>query len=279
MVDRFLNFMSIDDRETHGLKLGTFNFILLLTIAVHQVADERLHWAGLILACALLGLNQSYRRGATAVVFGVLLVRYGFDFPSVANHSYLELLLLFLYLWTGSSKTEERELFLQACRWLTVIIFFYSGVQKVWYGEYFDGRYLAYLAGNADRSRTAFEFLIPPDEMARLINYRRDVGSGPFLIDSAVFKVVSNSAWISEIALSLFLLFRWTWPLAVACAIFTMFIIEFIAREFIFGILIISLLFLFCRRDMNRPLLPVYIIALADFGAVRLCWGPWLYWV
>ncbi len=212
------------------------------------------------------------------MVFGVLLVRYGFDFPSVANHSYLELLLLSLYLWIDSSKTEEKELFLQTCRWLTVIIFFYSGVQKLWYGEYFDGRYLVYLAGMADRSRTAFEFLIPLQEMARLISYKREAGSGPFLIDSAIFKVLSNSAWISEIVLGLLLLFRRTWALAVVCAIFSMFVIEFIAREFLFGVLIVSLLFLFCRRDMNRRLLPVYIVFLAYFVAVRLGWVPWLYW-
>ena len=177
--------MSIDDRESHDSKLTSFNLILLLTITVHQVEDERLHLAWLILACAIVGLNGRYRRGATTVVFGVLLVRYGFDFPSVANHSYLELLLLSLYLWIDSSRTEEKELFLQACRWLTVLIFFYSGVQKLWYGEYFDGRYLVYLAGMADRSRTAFEFFIPPEEMARLISYKRVAGSGPFLIDSA----------------------------------------------------------------------------------------------
>ena len=271
--------MSMDDRESHGSKLASFNLILLLTIVVHQVADERFFSAGLILACALVGLNERYRRVATAVVFGVLLVRYGFDFPSVANHSYLELLLLSLYLWIDSSKAEEKELFLQACRWLTVIVFFYSGVQKLWYGEYFDGRYLAYLAGMADRSRIAFEFLIPPQEMARLISYKREAGSGPFLIDSVIFKVVSNGAWISEIVLSLLLLFRRIWPLAVACAIFTMFVIEFIAREFIFGILMISLLFLFCRRDMNRPLLPVYVVSLSYFVAVRLGWVPWVYWV
>jgi len=279
MVDRFLNFMSMDDRESHGSKLASFNLILLLTIAVHQVADERFLSAVLILACALVGLIERYRRGATAVVFSLLLVRYGSEFPSVANHSYLELLLLSLYLWIDSSKTEEKELFLQTCRWLTVIIFFYSGVQKLWYGEYFDGRYMAYLAGMADRSKTAFELLIPPEEMVRLISYKREAGSGPFLIDSTIFKVLSNSAWISEIGLSLLLLFRRAWPLTVACAIANMVVIEFIAREFIFGVMMVSLLFLFCRRDMNRPLLLVYILFLSYFVAVRLGWVPWLYWV
>jgi len=279
MVDRFLTFMSIDDRETHDSKLASFNLILLLTITVQQVSIARWILAGIVFACSLVSLSERYRRGATALVLVVLLVRNAVEFPSVANHYYLELLLLSLYLWIDSSKTEEKELFLQACRWLTVIIFFYSGVQKLWYGEYFDGRYLAYLAGMADRSRTAFEFLIPPEEMARLISYKREAGSGPFLIDSAIFKVLSNSAWISEIVLSLLLLFRRVWHPAVVFGIFTVFIIEFIAREFIFGVLMVTLLFLFCRRDMNRPLLPVYIVFLAYFVAVELGWVPWLYWV
>lgn len=279
MVDRFLTFMSIDDRESHGSKLASFNLILLLTIAVHQVADDRLLSAGLILACALVGLNGRYRRGVTAVVLVVLLVRYAVEFPSVANHSYLELLLLSLYLWIDSSKTAEKELFLQTCRWLTVIIFFYSGAQKLWYGEYFDGRFLAYLAAMADRTRTGFELFIPPEEFSRLTTYSTQAGSGPFLIDSTLFRILSNSAWITEIVLSLLLLFRRIWHPAVVFGIFTVFIIEFIAREFVFGVMMVSLLFLFCRQDVNRRLLPVYIVFLAYFVAARLGWVPWLYWV
>jgi len=279
MVDRFLTFMSIDDRETHGSKLASFNFILLLTIAVHQVADDRLVLAVLIVACALAAHLEGYRRGVTAVVFGVLLVRYGFDFPSVANHSYLELLLLFLYLWIDSSKTEERELFLQTCRWLTVIIFFYSGVQKLWYGEYFDGRFLAYLAAMADRTRMGFELFIPPEEFSRLATYAVQAGSGPFLIDSTLFRLLPNSTWITEIVLSLLLLCQRLWHPAVVFGIFTVFIIEVIAREFIFGVMMVSMLFLFCRHDVNRRLLPVYIVFLAYLAAVRLDWVPWLDWV
>jgi len=279
MVDRFLNFMSMDDRESHASKLASFHLILLLTIAVHQVTTARWIQAGIILLCALVSLKERHRRWATGVVLIVLLVRHVSTFPLVSNHSYLEFILISLYCWIDSSRADEKDLFLQACRWLTVIIFFNSGVQKLWYGEYFDGRYLAYLAGMADRPATAFEFLIPPQEMARLISYKREAGSGPFLIDSVIFKVVSNGAWISEIVLGLLFLFRKVWPLAVVCAIFTMFGIEFIAREFIFGVLILSMLFLFCRRDVNRRLLPVYVVFLGYLVAVKLGWVPWLYWV
>ena len=274
-----MTFMSMDDRESHGSKLASFHLILLLTIAVHQVTTARWIQAGIILLCALVGLKERYRLWATVVVLIVLLVRHVTTFPMVSNHSYLEFTLISLYCWIDSSKAEERELFLEACRWLTVIIFFYSGVQKLWYGEYFDGRYLAYLAAVSPKSRMAFELLIQPEELTRLVSYERQAGSGPFLIDSVIFKVVSNGAWISEIVLGLLLLFRKVWPLAVVCAIFTTFVIEFIAREFIFGVLMVSMLFLFCRRDVNRRLLPVYVVFLGYLVAVKLGWVPWLYWV
>ena len=278
MVDRFLTFMSIDDRESHGSKLASFNFILLLTIAVQQVLSARWIQAGIILLCALVGLKERYRSWATALVLVLLLVRFVSLFPRIANHAYLEGILLFLYLWIDSSKTEEKELFFQTCRWLTVIIFFYSGVQKLWYGEYFDGRFLAYLAVMADRTKTGFELIIPPEEFSRLATYASQAGSGPFLIDSTLFRLLSNGAWITEIVLSLLLLCRRLWYPAVVFGIFTVFIIELIAREIVFGILMISLLFLFCRRDVIRPLLLVYIVFMAYLVATQLGWAPSLFW-
>jgi len=279
MVDRFLNFMSMDDRESHASKLASFNFILLLTIAVHQVKIASWIYAGLVFVCSLVGLNERYRRWVTAAVLLLLLARHTTNFPVVCNHSYLEVILLSLFLWLDTSKAEEKELFLQTCRWLTVIIFFYSGVQKFWYGEYFDGRFLAYLAAMTDRTRLGFELFIPPEEFSRLATYTVQAGSGPFVIDSTLFKVLSNSAWITETVLSLLLLWQRIWLPAVVFGIFTVFIIEFIAREFVFGILMVSLLFLFCRRDVIRPLLPVYIVFVAYLVAVRLGWVPWLFWV
>jgi hypothetical protein len=271
--------MSMDDRESHGSKLSSFHLILLLTIAVHQVTTARWIQAGIILVCALVGLKERYRRWATAVALIVLLIRFVSEFPLIANHSYLELLLLSLYLWIDSSRLEERDLFLQACRWLTVILFFYTGVQKLWYGEYFDGRYIAYLSTIAPRTRWGLELFIPPQELSRLATYATEAGSGPFLIDSTILKVVSNGAWISEIVLGLLLLWRRIWPLAVVFGIFTVFVIELIALEIIFGVLMVSLLFLFCRRDVNRRLLPVYIVFLAYLVAARLDWVPRLPWV
>ena len=279
MVDRFLNFMSNDDRDSHGSKLSSFHLILLLTIAVHQLTTARWIQAGIILLCALLGLKERYRRWATAVALIVLLVRFVSEFPLVSNHSYLEGILLSLYLWIDSSRLEERELFLQACRWLTVIIFFYTGVQKLWYGEYFDGRYLAYLSTIAPRTRAGFELFVSSEELSRLVSYGTQPGSGPFVINSTIFKVISNSAWISEIMLGLLLLWRRLWPLAVVFGIFTVFVIEFIAREFIFGILMVSLLLLYCRQDVNRRLSAIYVGLLAYLVAVRLDWVPWLDWV
>ncbi len=61
MVDRFLSFMSIDDRATQESKLFYFQLVLLLTTAVHQV-DHGLQYVVPILGCALLGLKARYGR-------------------------------------------------------------------------------------------------------------------------------------------------------------------------------------------------------------------------
>jgi len=99
------------------------------------------------------------------------------------------------------------------------------------------------------------------------------------LIDSTILKVVSNAAWISEMTLGLLLLWRRIWPLAVVFGFFTVFVIDLIAVEVIFGILMVSMLFLFCRWDINRRLLPVYIVLLTYLVAARLGWVPGLPWM
>lgn len=184
VVDRVLTFMSIDDLHAQASKLASLNLVLLLTIAVHQVTTGRWIQALIIVACAVVGLRESYRRPATLVALSVLLVRHVATFPLISNHSYLELILLTLFVWIDASRSGERELLLQGLRWVTVIVFFYSGVQKAWYGEYFDGRYLAFLAATSERTRMAFELLLPPEELARLVDYGTQVGSGPFRIQS-----------------------------------------------------------------------------------------------
>ena len=278
MVDRFLSFMSIDDRAIQESKLFYFQLILLLTTAVHQV-DHGLQYVLPILGCALLGLKARYGRLAALGALVVLLIVLVPNFPSIANHSFFEAILIALLCWIDRSEEEQRELFFQVCRWFLIIVFFYSGVQKVWYGEYFDGRYLAFLATVALKTRTAFELLLPPEELSRLLGYRIVPGSGPFLIDSLFFKIMSNGVWISEIAGALLLLFRRTRTLGILFGIGMMFAVMFIARELIFGILVLNLLFLFSARDVNRRLLPAYIGVLIYLVAVELKLVPYFYWV
>ena len=189
MIDRFLSLMSIDDRDTQESKLWCFQLVLLLTSAIHHV-----DLSVILLGCALLGLKARYSRPAALVALIVLLLGVVTFFPGVANHTYFEVILLAFLCWIDRSKEEQRELFFQSCRWFLIIVFFYSGVQKVWYGEYFDGRYLAYLASVAERTRAGFELLLPPEELSRLLGYRIRPGSGPFLVDSLFFKTLSNMA-------------------------------------------------------------------------------------
>jgi hypothetical protein len=277
MADRFFSVMSIDDRGVQESKLLYFQLVLLLTTAIQQV-NYGWEYVVILLGCALLGIKADYARPAAFVALLVLLSRHVSTFPVIANHTYLEAILLAFLCWIDRTEEEQRELFFQATRWLVVILFFYSGVQKAWYGEYFDGRFLAFLASQSPKTRTAFELLLPQAEFARLLSYRMQPGNGPFVVDSLFFKILSNGAWISEIAVALLLAFRRTRVLGIIFGVAMMFAIEFIARELIFGILVLSLLFLFATRDINRRLLPVYICALIYMSAGVLGMVPHFYW-
>ena len=225
-----------------------------------------------------MGLKARFGRTAALVALAVHLLSLITYFPRFANHAYLEAILLVFLCWIDRSSEEQRELFFQSCRWLMIIIFFYSGVQKAWYGEYFDGRYLAHLVTAVERTRTGFKMLLPPEDFSRLLGYRILPGNGPFLVDSLFFKILSNGAWISEITAALLLLFRRTRTFGIIFSVVMMFAIEFVIRELVFGILVLNLLFLFVTRDVNRRLLPAYICALIYMAAVALGFAPHFYW-
>ena len=52
--------------------------------------------------------------------------------------------------------------------WLGVIVLFYSGLQKLLYGTYFRGQFLAFTVAQIDTFRKAMGFLLPAGELARL---------------------------------------------------------------------------------------------------------------
>ena len=165
--------------------LRWFRLILLIHMAARSYltipsgadagfGERLLRWA--IVLVALVGCIPGYGSWAarlaafplwaTRVASVLLLVEIAITVPFTANHVFLEFLCLALLSVLDERDEREAELLLPAFRWLVGIFFFYTGLQKVLYGYYFDGQFLAYLAGTEDRFATVLGLIIPAEELA-----------------------------------------------------------------------------------------------------------------
>jgi hypothetical protein len=223
-------------------------------------------------------LYRPIRRPAFALValaHGTVIAR---EFPAAGNHAYLELLLCGLCTLIDPDEPDERRLFLRTVRYLVVLVFVYSGIQKAVHGYYFDGQFLAHSLW-METFRPVLALLMPADEYARLAAFSREVGDGPYAVRSTFFLLVSNGVWIVEILLGVLLVVRRTRTLAVFAAIAFVAAIEVAAREVFFGFIYTNSLLLFLPGDVHHRLvvpmailLPVLIavLALAHGGVIPM---------
>jgi hypothetical protein len=264
-VDAFFGFMGGDAARPEA-KLRTFRTVLLLIVAgeqyVHGEIATSLAVAGLLAASFVRPLSR-----VAVLVTGVLLARIAVGmFPGTANHLYLELLLLGGLALVDSDDPAEARLLLHTFRWLTVIVFFYTGLQKLLYGQYFDARFFAYYSAHYEHFR-ALHWFLTPEDAALLRRFAEDLrmgveDTGPYRVGSPAFVAISNLAWISELGAALLLLFPATRKWGVPFALLVMVGIESVARELLFGILMLDLILLFAERDWGRVLVPGVAVVL-----------------
>lgn len=273
-----LAFLDGDDPGTELSKVRAFEWILVLIVcaeywsrATPQFNDLGLNrWVSLSLVSALAAATFSDRWGRAAFVGLAVtqLVRIWNNFPGGGNHAYLELLLCILCAALNVRAPEERRLFLRAVRWMTCVVFFYAGVQKVVHGYYFRGQLLAYSMG-IEAFRPVLHLLLPHDDFVRLSQYHLQAGDGPYLISSPLVILLSNVTYVIEMALPALLVLRRTRQLAVVGAIVFLAGIEAAAREFFFGLIYLNMLLLFLERAVNRRLVGVFAAVLACLLLVR----------
>lgn len=171
------------------------------------------------------------------------------------NHVFLALILTLAVAGLGHLP-QDRLLLLALIRWITVIVFFYTGFQKLWYGTYLDGHFFAQRAASLPEFRSAFELFLPAEEMQRLLAYGTEPGAGPFRLESWSGLVLSNSVWITEMLLPVLLLLRPTRRYALWVSVVFLFGTEIVAREVVFGVLFLNLMLLFSEKNLIRPILP-----------------------
>jgi hypothetical protein len=278
-ADRALAFLDGDDPATELSKVRAFEWIFVLIVCTEYWAratpkgnDLGLnYWVTLSLVSLLGGatLSARWRRLAFSGLAMTQTVRIWNDFPGVGNHSYLELILCVLCASLDVRKWEERRLFLRAVRWMTCVVFFYAGLQKLVHGYYFRGQLLAYSIG-IEAFKPVLQLLLRHDDFVRLSRFHLQAGDGPFVLSSSLMLVLSNATYVIEMGLVPLLLLRRTRQLAVGGAIVFLLGIEMAAREFFFGLIYINMLLLFLERALNRRLVGVFAAVLACLLLVRL---------
>lgn len=158
-------------------------------------------------------------------------------FPEVPNHGYVFSAALLAAAFFRADISRERIVLISGYRYLVAIVFFWSGVQKLWAGTWTQGQFLIYEIGHSARFGQVFAWL------ANRAEQRAYRAGGPFL-GHGLLLLASNLVWIAEIAIGLGLLAsrdimqkRVAWA-----ALFLILGVEFVARESVFGLLVIGLL-------------------------------------
>jgi len=278
-IDRLLAYMDGDDPATELSKVRAFQWIFVLIVCTEYWAratpqGNDLHvsnWVALPLVTALgvATLSKGWGRLGFAGLAVMQSVRIWNDFPGVGNHSYLELLLCLVCAFLDIRQRQERMLFLRTVRWMTCVVFFFAGIQKVVHGYYFRGEILAYSI-SIDAFKPFLHALFPADDYLRLSQYQGKAGDGPYLVSSWLVVLLSNGTYLFEMGLVPLLVWRRTRALAVVSGLVFLLSIESAAREIFFGLIYVNMLLVFFERDVNRRVLPVYAAVLACMLLVRL---------
>ena len=269
---RLLAMAGDDDAATRLSKIRTFELILILGLVSEPWSLAITHFAtygwnlkimllpAVVTVVAMLGVRHGQRRAALFGLMVIQLFRTFASFPMTANHVFLQLFLLIMIVSCDFEKEEEQSLFLGSARWLFIIVFFYSGVQKLVHGYYFQGEFFAY-----HLARESFAFGLAPfmssEELQRFtVEFTGAVGDGPYRFESLPIRVLSNAAYLVEIAIPAFLFMRRTRSLAVLATAVFLLVTELMAREFHFGLIFANGLLLFPPSDFNRKLLVPFAV-------------------
>ena len=273
-VHRTLGLVGTEPAEVSEPRLLAFRRFLLLVAAaeswhaLHYPAYQEsvpLHVAlaiTLTLSCAA-GFSRRFARPACAAAALCMLVDLASVFPENANHQYVGLLAMVFLALADDGDEAQRVAALQGLRWLLLIGLFWAGVQKVVYGLYFEGEFLAVRIATDPNFAEVFGWLLPEAEHARLLSLQPGAGVGPYRVDAPLFVAASNSVWIAEIGLPVLLLIPATRRWAVPGVIALMAAIELAARELFFGAIMVSLALLFARADWSSRALPFLAVAIA----------------
>ena len=156
--------------------------------------------------CLLLTFFRDGAQLATRLATVLALGTMVWQFPQVANHSFLVLFCLLLLALANLDREPEAVLGMRAIRWVTVIVLFYTGLKKVLMGTYFKGQFLTWTIAHETRFASIFSWILPEAELSR-IQALKD-SAGPFATEWWLLLVTSNFIYLAELLLPVLLLIR-----------------------------------------------------------------------
>ncbi|MCG8587831.1 MAG: hypothetical protein MJE66_00925 [Proteobacteria bacterium] len=281
VVGRLLGLAGDADPELRDAKLIALSQLLLLYAATRAWAaalrESHLPFAWLVIfavllsGCAAAALLPRWRAFALRLALLPLLGHLALTFPLTDNHFYLELLCVGLLVWLDA----DRALLLQALQWTVAIVLFHTGLQKLLWGTYWHGDFLAYMVATGSHFGDLFLWILPGDEVARLRALPPwGDGAGPYRVDSLWLRLGANAVVWVELGLPFLLIWRRTrTPAAVAAVVFVLGL-QLSARELLFATLFSLLLLSFPQAPWLRRARPVYWLACALLLALALGWIP-----
>ena len=249
-------------------RLLAFERVLALVVATEYwtktIRDRALFdaadGAALVLVTALAAAILFSGRLRRAALAGLALLQAWWIwrfFPLTGNHRYLELVFAVALAALDGRRPEHRDLELRVLRSMAILVLFYSGLQKLVWGYWTGGQYLAFAMAREPFHRM-LGWLAPAEELARLASYSGAIGDGPYLVHAPLLTLLANLVWIGEIGLAVALALeatrRLAWPLACLLVLG----VALVSRELMFGVEFCSALTLFSPADrLTRWVLPI----------------------
>lgn len=228
----------------------------------------------LLLLAAGLAWAPRFEAWAGRVALPALGAQLLVTLPLTPNHFFLELYAVAILACAERDRRDD-GLVLAGLRWLTAIVLFLTGVQKLAYGHYWTGDFLAFMVGRGDRFADLFQWVLPASEVTRLQSYDPFRGDmGPYRVRNALFILMSNAVWIAELVLPIGLVVRRTRTAAVGAALVFVVALQLGAREMGFAILFTNLLLLFAPLPAVRILSGASLAALGWVAAAALGLAP-----
>jgi len=262
---------------------------LLLALGGRGVDRSESPWGNSILVASLLGpllleWTKQYSRGTTgsiaplscllagvcllirlrliaiAIGLGVAIWGIGFTLPMTPNHA-VALAVSFVFLLWDALENDTSYRASELIRWLAFTILFWSGLQKVLHGAYFNGTFFSTQLALGDRRFAWMQSLCSASELQVLGN---TPPSGPFVPGCRKITWMSSMVVCLEFAMGGLLLVPRLRSAAAGLAMIFLVFVQVVTKEITFALTMCSVLSVFLdKKTAERLCVLIVVISLA----------------